>query len=218
MSAVPFALALLAGTPEPALTARLEQLPPPAAIAGSQRKLLDSRALVVRSGSATRMRVWFRREIPVRATAEQFPKGLTYRHIPEGTLVGAIELLGTFTDYRRQRLPRGVYTLRFALQPDTGDHTDTAPHREFFLLSPAADDPSPAPIQTKRLIELSSQVNEGRHPAVLLLWPHEERNPAIQVLDKGKGVWVAAVRRPVADGNRRGSLGFALTISGSWSQ
>lgn len=218
MASVTFALSLLAVASPAAFTARVEHVPPPAHLTPAQRRLLDPQALVVRTGVAPFMRVWFRREIPVRATAEQIRKGLTYRLIPEGTLVGAIEFPRAFTDYRRQRLPPGVYTLRFALQPDTGDHTDTSPHPEFCLISRAADDASTAPVQTQGLIELSSRVNEGRHPAVLLLWPHDSPASTVQVLDQGKGVWVAALHRPVAAGKRKGRLGFALTIAGTWSQ
>lgn len=162
--------------------------------------------------------MWFRAEIPVRATDEQIRSGLTYRQIPEGTLVGAVELPKVFVDYRKQRIPAGTYTLRFAIQPDTGEHTNTAPHREFCLLSPAAEDTSTADMAPKQLIELSSKVNAGRHPAVLLLWPNLEADGGVRVLDKGKGVRVATVQRPVLAGNRKAQLGFAVTVAGWWTQ
>ena len=52
------------------------------------------------------MRVWFRTEIPAKATEDQVKNGLTYREIPEGTLVGAIEFPAKFTDFRKQELAR----------------------------------------------------------------------------------------------------------------
>jgi hypothetical protein len=140
--------------------------------------------------------------------------GLTYREIPEGTLVGTLEFPKTFTDYRKQELPAGVYTLRFAVQPDIGDHTGTTPHPEFCLICPAAEDKSDEPIEKKKLIELSSKVNEGRHPAVLLLWPNNGKDAAVQVLDKGNGVFVATVKRAVAGEGGKTTLGFAVTIAG----
>jgi hypothetical protein len=207
-------LTLVAVGAEVPFTATLEKAEPPAILAGAHRKLLDPQPLVVRAGKDTVMRVWFRTEIPVRATGEQVRKGLTYRQIPEGTLVGAVEFPTTFTDYRKQRLPAGVYTLRFAVQPDTGDHTGTSPHPEFCLLCPAAQDTSAREIEAKELIELSSKVNDGRHPAVLLLWPNNDPDPAVKVLDKGNGVLVATVRRPAAAGERKTTLGFGLTVAG----
>lgn len=195
-------------------TAKLEKVELPAKLAEPVRKLLDEQALVVRNGDDVVMRVWFRTEIPVKATEEQVKNGLTYREIPEGTLVGALEFPAKFTDYRKQELPAGIYTLRFAVQPDIGDHTGTAPHAEFCLLCPAAEDKSDDEIETKKLIELSSMVNEGRHPAVLLLWPNIGKDDAVKVLDKGNAVSVATIKRPVVAGEAKATLGFAITIAG----
>ena len=74
------------------------------------------------------------------------------------------------------------------MQPDIGDHTGTAPHPEFCLMCPAEDDSSAEAIEKKKLIEVCSKVNEGRHPAVLLLWPNNGKDDGVKVLDKGEGV------------------------------
>jgi hypothetical protein len=203
----------LAGA-EPKFSAKLEKVEPPAKLAPPVRKLLDPEVLVVRDGDAVVMRVWFRATIPAKATEEQVKNGLTYREIPEGTLVGALEFPEEFTDYRKQKLPAGAYTLRFAVQPDIGDHTDTAPHPDFCLICPADADRDAEDVEKKKLIELSSKVNEGRHPAVLLLWPHHAKDGAVKVLDKGDGVWVATTRRAVVAGERKTALGFAVTVAG----
>jgi hypothetical protein len=199
---------------EPKFSAKVEKVEVPAKLAEPVRKLLDEQALVVRSGDEVVMRVWFRAEIPVKATEEQVKNGLTYREIPEGTLVGAIEFPAKFTDYRKQELPAGVYTLRFAVQPDIGDHTGTTPHPEFCLICPADEDKSGEEIEKKKLIELSSKVNEGRHPAVLLLWPNNGKDAGVKVIDKGNGVLVATVKRAVVAGDSKTTLGFAVTVAG----
>lgn len=207
---------VLAPAADPAFTAKYEKLAPPEKLAEPIHKLLAGEALVVRTGDDVVMRVWFRAEIPARGTEEQVKNGITYREIPEGTVVGAVEFPKTFTDYRRQEIPAGVYTLRFAVQPDIGDHTGTAPHTEFCLMSHADKDKSAEPIEVKALIELSSEVNDGKHPAVLLLFPNFAKDDGPAVADKGKGVWVANVRRPVAVGEVKTSLGFGITIAGMW--
>ncbi len=198
----------------PTVTAKLEKAEPPEELDPAVRELLDRQALVVRNGDAVLMRVWFRAEIPAKATEEQVRNGITYREIPEGTLVGALEFPDKFTDYRKQELPAGVYTLRFAIQPDIGDHTDTSPHPEFCLICRAADDTSPELIDKKSLIARSSRVNEGRHPAVLLLWPNYDKDASVKVLDKGNGVRVAALKRPVVADGLKTTLGFAVTVAG----
>lgn len=212
------ALMLLAAEMELPFTARLEPAPPPPELARAHRDLLEARPLVVRAGPETVMEVWFRAEIPVSATEAQLREGLTYRAIPEGALVGAVRFPREFTDYRKQRLPAGTYTLRFALQPDTGDHTGTAPHPEFCLLTRAADDAAAAPLPPKQLVELSSKVNDGRHPAVLLLWPRPGTDASVRVLRKADGVFAATARRPVVAGKRKSHLGFAVTVAGWWKQ
>lgn len=211
--AVVLLAAPLAAT-EPKFSAKVEKVEAPAKLAEPVRKLLDEQALVVRDGDHVVMRIWFRREIPVKATEEQVKNGLTYREISEGTLVGALEFPAQFTDFRKQALPAGIYTLRFAIQPDIGDHTGTAPHPEFCVICPANEDRATEDIEKKKLIELSSKVNEGRHPAVLLLWPNNGKDKGVKVIDKGDGVQVATIKRLVVAGGLKTTLGFAVTVAG----
>jgi hypothetical protein len=207
------------GAAEPKFAAAYEKLDPPSAVAEPVRKLLAEQALVVRGDNDEPvMRVWFRTEIPAQANADQVKNGLTYREIPEGTVVGVIEFPRTFTDFRKQEIPAGAYTLRFAVQPDIGDHTNTAPHSEFCLISPAEKDRSAEVVDLKKLIEMSSEINEGKHPAVLLLFPNYAKDDGPKVADKGGGVWVVNVRRPVAAGGVKTTLGFGITVAGVWRQ
>jgi hypothetical protein len=209
-------LALLLAAAEPAFSAKWEKLDPPAAIAEPLRKLLAPEALIVRGEKDVVMRVWFRDAIPVKATEEQVKNGLTYREIAEGTFVGVIEFPAEFTDYRRQKIAKGAYTLRFAIQPDIGDHTGTTPHPEFCLMSPAGKDTAAEPMPKKDLIELSSEINDGKHPAVLLLFPYFGKEEGPKVQGKENGVTVVNLRRPVVAGELKATLGFAITVAGMW--
>ncbi len=215
MSAV-LALLFISTQADTKFTAQVEKTALPEKVALPIRKLLDEQAFVVRHGENVIMRIWFRSVLPMKATDEQVKNGLTYREIPEGTLVGVLEFPQAFTDYRKQELPAGVYTLRFAVQPDIGDHTGTSPHPEFCLICPLAEEKDAEPIELKSLIELSSKVNEGRHPAVLLLWPNTAKDNAVKVIDKGNDILVATLKRPVIAGEVKSMLGFAVTIAGVW--
>lgn len=198
---------------EPKLSAKVEKVAAPDALAEPIRKLLDEQALVVRDGDTELMTVWFRSVIPMKATPEQVKNGLTYREIPEGELVGAVRFPAKFTDFRKQEIAAGVYTLRFALQPDIGDHTGTSPHPDFCLMCQAKEDKTVEPVEKKKLIEVSSLVNEGRHPAVLLLFPNNGKDD-VKVLSKGEGVYVATVKRAIATDGAKSTLGFAVTVAG----
>jgi hypothetical protein len=212
-------LAVLLGTAAAADSAgyrvKAESLAPPDELSEPVRKELGKDALTVSdAGGEVVLTVWFRPVVPARATAEQVRNGLTYREIPDGTLVGAVKFPSSFTDFRKQEIAAGVYTLRFAVQPETGDHMGTAPYTEFLLLSPAAKDASPDPLEPKALYQLSAGTTGGDHPGVMLLFPHDGKKEGPEVTDKGDGVRVLAVRRAVEADGMKTSLGFALTVAG----
>ena len=208
------ALTPAAGGADP-LSAKSDSLDPPAELAGPVAKLLGKDAVVVadKDGEPV-LTVWFRTAIPSTATAEQVANGLTYRELPEGVLVGAVRFHRPFVDYRKQEVAAGVYTLRFLVQPDVGDHAGTAPHPEFLVLSPADKDRDPEPLEPKALIKLSSATTGGDHPGVMLLFPHAAKDAGPKVLDKGDGVAALAVRRTVEADGKKTTLGFAVTVAG----
>jgi hypothetical protein len=212
---VGFVMAAPGVAAEPALKVKAESLDPPAQLAEPVRKLLGPDALVVTEVDGTAvLTLWLRRAIPAQATAEQVKNGLTYREIPEGTLLGAVRFAKTFVDYRKQEIAAGVYTLRFAVQPDVGDHMGTAPYPEFALLSPAEKDTSAESLEVKALIKLSVGSTGGDHPGVMLLYPHTGSDAAPKLAGKGNGVVVLTTRRTVETETAKTLLGFALTVAG----
>lgn len=194
------------------LTATAGKVDPPSELAAGVRAELDPIAVTV-ADDGPLLTAWFRKVIPVQATAEQLANGLTYREIPEGTLLGAVRIDKPFIDYRKQAVAPGVYTLRFAAQPEVGDHIGTTPHPEFALLSPADKDQSPDPVELKGLIRMSAGVTGGDHPSVLLLWPHRGTDK-VAIDKRGADVRVLAVVRPVSADAGNARLGFALTVAG----
>lgn len=211
---VSWSLALLVAAIPARFNAKSERAGPPVGISLEQRKVLESKALTVRDGGAAIMRVWFRKAIPVQAPPPGEKRDATYRDIAEGAFIGVLELPKVLVDFRRQRLPLGVYTMRYAVQPDIGEHTDTSPHREFLLLTAVADDLGTERMEPQRLIALSRKINEGTHPAVILLWPITGRDAAGSIIDEGKDVLAVAVRRTGDASGRKTPLGFGITVSG----
>ncbi|MDA1313280.1 MAG: hypothetical protein O2968_08095 [Acidobacteria bacterium] len=93
--------------------------------------------------------------------------GIRFDNIPEGVLIGLIRFPENRSDYREQHVPAGVYTLRYGLHPEDGDHMGVAPSRDFVLLTPAAADTE----ATKNygfddMVELSYKVGNS-HPTVM---------------------------------------------------
>jgi hypothetical protein len=213
--AAAFVLLAFAPAEAPKLALKHAKAEPPDALAEKVRKLLQAECEQVADADGNLVaEVWFRDSIPSRATADQVKNGLTYRELPEGVLLGAVRFSKPFVDFRKQDIPAGVYTLRFAIQPETGDHTGTAPHTEFALLSPAADDASDEPLEGKALQKLSAKTTGGDHPGVMLLFPNTDKPGEPRLKPQKDGVTTLELFRTVTAGDAQTKLGFALTVSG----
>ena len=193
----------------------MEKVALPEALAEPIRKLLDEQALVVRDGDAEVMTVWFRTEIPAKATAEQVKNGLTYREIPEGCAG------------RRDPLPGEVHRL-----PQAGDSRGRVhaavrgaaghrrPHRHrpapgVLPHVPGERDKTAEPMEKKKLIEVSSLVNEGPSPRRAAAVAEQRQGCGRESGEQGE-------RRVRRDHQARRSrprtqkttLGFAITVAG----
>ena len=184
----------------------------PPAVAAELAKSLDAKALRLSDGNDAAMTFWFRTTLPATATAAQVRNGLTYRELPEGSFVGVVSFAKPFTDYRKQEIAAGDYTLRLGVQPDLGDHAGTSPHPDFLMLLPLADDTVLDPLDGKTLLRLSAKVTGGDHPAVMLLFPAKASEA--KLVAKAGGVTVLTVSRSITTDGGAGTLGFAVTVRG----
>jgi hypothetical protein len=129
--------------------------------------------------------------------------------------VGAVQFPSTFTDYRKQKIKPGVYTLRLGIQPEDGDHQGTAPFNEFCLLSPAGADAKADVMEAKELQELSAKSTTRKHPGVMLLFPNKTPAEKPLVEAKPKDHFVLSFRVPATAGAEKGYLGFSLVVVGA---
>jgi len=209
-------MAVASFTAEPAkFTAKTEKADAPAALAEELRTTLDPQTIHVLNGDGTsHVRLWLRKDIPMRATAEQVKNGLSYREIPEGSFLGVVQFEKPFTDFRKQELPAGTYSMRFAVQPDTGDHKDTAPHQEFCVLIALEAEKSLETLELKELVKPSLKVTKNDHPAVLLMFPYYGKDERPAVVAKPGGVSVVQFRRSVIANMKSTTLGFSFVVDG----
>jgi hypothetical protein len=134
----------------------------PAAVAG----LLQADGVRVKGPDGTvAAELWGRKAAFEGKPAAGF--GIRFDNIPEGALIGLIRFPENRSDYREQNIPAGVYTLRYGLHPEDGDHMGVAPSRDFVLLTPAAADTE----ATKNygfddMVDLSYKVGNS-HPTVM---------------------------------------------------
>jgi hypothetical protein len=196
-----------------------DNTPPPAEVAEPIRKLLAERCVqLVNAKGDLLAELWLCKQVPAKpsVTEAQVKNGLTYRDLPETVVVGAVRLARTFSDYRKQKIEAGVYTLRLAYQPMDGDHMGTAPYNEFCLLSPAAEDKGPAPLTPKALHEMSAKTTNA-HPGVLLLFPGKGAAAEPKLVSKGMGHWVVLFQLEVKAGDKTTTLPMGLTLVGASS-
>jgi hypothetical protein len=196
-------------------TLKVADADPPKELAEPIRKLLGKKAaqLVDASGTAL-LEVWLRQGVPVKATEAQVKNGLTYREVPLSTVIGVLRVGKQTYDYRKQKIPAGVYTLRIAVQPMDGDHMGTAPYTEFVLASPAADDKKADLMDAKALHELSAKSTES-HPGVFLLWPGKGATATPKLEPKSDNHWVLVVNLDVTVNGKKATLPLGLVLVGA---
>jgi len=145
---------------------------PPAGIAEPLRAALSPSGYRVLGGGKPALDFWFR--IALSTVAATPEKGVHYGTLKQGALVGVVRVHEGAVDFRAQKVAAGLYTMRYAVQPDDGDHQDMTDARDFLLLSAAADDLSPEPMELKPLIKQSAKLNGKKHPGVLFLASGQE--------------------------------------------
>jgi hypothetical protein len=182
------------------------------------QKLLNSASvqLLDAKGDAV-CEVWFRKEIPAEATPEQLKTGVTYREVKQTEIFGAIQFHKEWTDYRKQKIKAGVYTMRLAYQPADGKHTsDISEYQDFVLVTEAKADPRATLMDAKALHDISGDSIGSGHPGVFMLWPNTKPGAEPSLAARPKDHWVLNAKAElVVGGKATGTpLGIGLNLVG----
>ena len=203
-------LTLLIGcaqVPAPAVEPVKEE--PPAGIAEAQRRELAPTGARVLLEGRPLLDVWFRAAVP---TAEpRSGQGIRYGSLIPGSLIGAVRVYEGASDSKGQMIAPGLYTLRYAVQPDDGDHQDVTESRDFLLLCEAAADPAPGELDEKTLRKLSARINGKKHPSVLYLTVGKGGARPGVVTEPSAHRTILEVDVPTSAGR---PLGLAIVVSG----
>ena len=111
-----------------------------------------------------------------------------------GQLVGVVRFRRDGEDFRGQEIVKGTYTVRFALQPEDGNHVGTSDTRDFCVLLKAADDRTPAVVGRESLMKLSAAAAGTTHPCMLSLLAAPDAAPAAPTLEhvEDRELWAVA--------------------------
>ncbi len=169
------------------------------------KSALAPEGFAVKDGGAAFVQVWLNKSIPSEKSAEA-PRGSDYPNLPVGAFVGVIQYSKGANDFRGQAIKPGVYTMRFARQPEDGDHQGASPRRDHLLLVPISvdQDPNSKPA-FEALADMSKKASGTNHPLVLFL-PLPQSGAKFPGVDSSGGKQVLNVKS--------GSVELGITIVG----
>jgi hypothetical protein len=195
-----------------ALSVSAQDDPPPTELADPIEALMATGGLRVSSGGKV-LEFWWVKSLPLKPASTD----VTWSAVEEGTLVGTVRLSDSYLDIRGKTIKPGIYTLRYGIQPQNGDHLGVSPYRDFLLLSPAATDNATSALGHDGTIAIAKQTLGASHPACWSIDPPVVQNVArgsIRQNDAGQYsvMFSVAVSR---DGRDAGTLEFGLMLIGT---
>jgi hypothetical protein len=166
-------------------------------------KLLQPRHAKVRIDDEELCQIWLTKSWKTHDKTEK-PSAvpIEYRLLP-GSLVGVIRVAHTLFDLRDQEIPSGVYTLRYAVQPEFEAHRDSHESRDFLLLLSPTLDKSPEPAaKADKMIADSAESIQSMHPAFMpLVKPSEiDRAKSVRRDERDENGWILMVGGSGEDG------------------
>lgn len=169
-----------------------EKQAPPSAVGAEILRSLEGQAYRIQDEQGGDFaRIWLRQTTPG-SEKPGGPKGtIQFPFLADGELLGVLEFAKEGHDYRDQPIAKGVYTMRYGLQPVNGDHLGVSTYRDYVLLLPAAKDKAPAAPARKQLEERSAESAGTSHPASFLLLmapPGSKSEPSVRH-DMEKETW-----------------------------
>jgi hypothetical protein len=154
---------------------------------------------------------WFAKQLK---TAAKEVSGALYPELSNAEFIGVVNLSKGMIDFRGQTIPAGIYTLRYQLLPQDGNHMGVAPNPDFLLAIPVASDPNPEQSYLyKKLVALSAKTTGTNHPAVIAL--DTAGNPG-SVDVNGQGTAVFTVTVPSSGSSAPEKIG--IVVKGSAAQ
>lgn len=128
--------------------------------------------------------IWFRKAIEVKELpSEDAADGMTnYTMFSEGAFLGVIRFKQKSTNCRGNTIFPGIYTIRYMIMPEDGDHIGVAPYKDFVMLLPAFVDKGEPTMERELIIATALKASE--HPHNLALMPVEknlEKMPVFKI-------------------------------------
>ena len=207
---------MLAATAAHAADVKLKSadLPPPKGVDASIQKLLQPKAIQLVEGDKPAFQFWLVNELPLQSKPASPAKALDA--VKQPTLLGVVSVGSPQRDYRDDELAVGVYTMRFALQPQDGNHLGSAEFPYFAALTPVKLDTKPEGISDyKALVKASSKETSTDHPVILSLRPaSSDAGDAPQLGEPAPEHKSVRVKVPANAGGEKTSIALEIVYEG----
>jgi hypothetical protein len=208
--------AATAGYSQESITIASLKEPPPQSISGEIRSALNAEGHRIQDKEGhTIADIWLRKGVPGSEKPEG-PKGaIQFPFLADGELLGVLQFATEGHDYRDQPIAKGVYTMRYGLQPVNGDHLGVSTYRDYSLLLPASKDQSVALVRRKQLEERSAESAGTSHPAIFLLLeapPESSKSAGSVIHDAEKNTWSVVVPLSIQVKGQAEPLAFPVRL------
>lgn len=151
--------------------------PAPEDVSDAIKALLSAEALQLKDGDDPQYSFWFVKEVPFKGSPASAKKALD--QVENVTLMGVLAVHEEQRDYRDDELYDDIYTMRFGIRPEDGDHQGTSEFLYFLVLTPIGYDETVEGFDDiEELGEVSAEETATGHPIVLSLRPVAE--PAVE--------------------------------------
>ena len=196
------------------LAVKVADKEPPKELDASIRAKLQPKAVQLLDGEKPVYEFWFSAELPLQSKPASAAKALDA--LKQATLLGAVAVARDQRDYRDDELHAGVYTMRFALQPQDGNHLGTSEFNYFAVLTPAKIDNKLDGISDyKALVKASSKETSTDHPVILSLRPaSSDQGDAPQLNSPAPEHKSVRVKVPAKAGDEKVSISFEVVYEG----
>jgi hypothetical protein len=187
---------------------------PPKELDTSIREKLQNKAVQLLDGGKPVYEFWFSAEVPLQSKPASVGKALDA--LKQTTLLGAVAVSRDQRDYRDDELHAGVYTMRFALQPQDGNHLGTSEFNYFAVLTPAKIDNKRDGISDyKTLVKASSKETSTDHPVILSLRPpSSDQGDVPQINTPAPDHKSVRVKVPAKAGEEKTEITFEVVYEG----
>ena len=196
------------------LAVKVADKEPPKELDASIRAKLQTKAIQLLDGGKPVYEFWFGAGLPLQSKPASAAKALDA--LKQTTLLGAVAVSRDQRDYRDDELHAGVYTMRFALQPQDGNHLGTSEFNYFAILTPAKIDNKLDGISDyKALVKASSKETSADHPVILSLRPaSSDQGDVPQLHTPAPDHKSVRVKVPAKAGDEKVSITFEVVYEG----